>query len=151
MNIKRLDSPSYRTYRVLRAPTVIGDCYRARVKQFGSIRGAIIFPEAILGITHKLYRAGVTTNSAQLAQLTISTIEPRLTFKGEEVTSVEQILDIENEWPLDKTPEEMFKLRNSLRHSEHMSFFGNPLFSNKEAVTKFVTLCLPGLLNDLKG
>ena len=151
MNIKRLDSPAYRTYRVLRAPTAIGDCYRARVRDFGHIRGAIVFPEAIMGITHKLYRAGVVASNSQLAQLTISIVDPRLMFKGEDVTSMEQLLDIENEWPKDKGPEEMFKLRNSSRHSEPTSFFGTPLFSNREAVTKYVTSCLPAVLNDLKG
>lgn len=50
LNFKKLSSEKYRVYRLLQSPTFMVETYRRRIKEVGSFRGAVIFPEQIISL-----------------------------------------------------------------------------------------------------
>lgn len=96
-SLKRLDSESYRTYRVLRAPTVVGDVYRSRIKQYGNHRGAIIFPEGIFTLSCPIFAVYIEAASHDGVQVAIRPFSSSLLYAGYgPIENIEDLLEIEN-------------------------------------------------------
>ena len=96
-SLKRLDSESYRTYRVLRAPTVVGDVYRSRIKQYGNHRGAIIFPEGIFTLSCPIFAVYVEGASHDGIQVAIRPFSSRLLYSSiGPIENIEDLLEVEN-------------------------------------------------------
>lgn len=151
VNIKRLDSESYRTYRVLRANPVMSDLYRRRVKDFGNVRGALIFPEALLSLTSPIYAVALTADSStHRAGVTVVSSKAILTHDGCEIRSIEQIHEAEASVFTEADAKKLFKLPGSGYGAERF-FTDNVIFTNREAVMKYVINRFPALLDTLKG
>lgn len=50
LNFKALSTEKYRVYRLLQSPTSMVETYRARIKEVGKFRGAVIFPEQFISL-----------------------------------------------------------------------------------------------------
>jgi len=61
LNFKKMSNEKYRIYRLLQSPSSLVETYRARIKQVGQYRGAIIFPEQFISLYGQaIYRAQVS-------------------------------------------------------------------------------------------
>jgi hypothetical protein len=60
IDIKKMQTDKYRTYRLMRAPGVWLKCYQQRIEKYGKYN-ALIFPEMLFGLkeTDTLYTAGL--------------------------------------------------------------------------------------------
>lgn len=50
LNFKKMSTEKYRVYRLLQSPSIMVETYRKRIKEIGSYRGAIIFPEQFISL-----------------------------------------------------------------------------------------------------
>lgn len=114
IDIKRIDSKKYQTYRVLRAPGPWSEAYRKRVKELSPYRGAVIFPESIIGANSYMYSVRSTNMTTSMGRnnvgFNITRNTTRLLFDGEEVFDVEELMNLEHDnpdsvyqlkWPID--------------------------------------------------
>ncbi|MNK33309.1 hypothetical protein D3C87_517890 [compost metagenome] len=50
LNFKKLSNEKYRIYRLLQSPVPMIETYRRLIKEVGTVRGAVIFPEQFISL-----------------------------------------------------------------------------------------------------
>jgi hypothetical protein len=128
-------SKKYQTWRVLQAPGEWATVYNDRIREFGNYRGAIIFPEQLLGLNQKcIFTASVNRQVHQSVSGGISQLNtwgiydsPNATF----LTTLDEVYE--------------FERRSTPKDLRFTSVFGSRAFheycafSNKKGALQYVT------------
>lgn len=100
VNFKKMADERYRVYRIIRSNQLFTPMYRYLLKMIGHYKGAIIFPEQLIGVTRlygvSLMEFGGTASTANSVSCeTLSVAEVRGPDGEKPIIHAEDVLDFE--------------------------------------------------------
>ena len=148
INLKWMQTPRYRTYRLTQSSGVWLKFYQERIKTYGKYN-ALIFPEMYLGLDEStiLYSAAVVDNRNGLnftINVTKNTVPHLLTQDRVQLTKTSDIQDYESENNIVDSMKNL-KLSNSKEIKSTLSYnipaFCDtiPLFTNKRDLRRYTS------------